>query len=58
VAAGDGVAGNRGVGVANVGMRIDVVDRGRDVKLLAHDCDCAVINYFAVINVEMRLPRL
>ena len=36
VAAGDRVAGERGVGVADVRMRIDVVDRGRDVKLLAH----------------------
>src|SRR5580658_3668402 len=34
----DRVAGNGGVGVANVRMRIDVVDRGRDVELLAHSC--------------------
>ena len=34
----DRVADNRGVGVPNVRMRIDVVDRGRDVKLLAHSC--------------------
>ncbi len=38
VAAGDGVAGDGGVGVSDVGMRVDVVDRGRDVELLGHDC--------------------
>jgi hypothetical protein len=38
MAAGDGVAGDGGVSVSNVRMRVDVVDRGRDVKLFGHSC--------------------
>src|SRR5271165_3571581 len=30
----DRIAGNRGVGVPNMRMRVNVVDRGRDVELL------------------------
>src|ERR1019366_5215110 len=45
----DRVAGNRGVGVSDVRTRIDVVDRGRDVKLFTHDFGCAAA------NVETRL---
>ncbi len=36
LAPGNGVAGNGGVGVPDVRTRVHVVDRGRDVKLLAH----------------------
>ena len=36
VAAGDRVAGKRGVSMADVRTRIDVVDRGRDVKVFVH----------------------
>ncbi len=35
LAAGDGVADDRRVGVADVRTRVDVVDRRRDVELLA-----------------------
>ena len=36
VAARDRVAGKGGIGVSDVGTRIDVVDRSRDVKLFGH----------------------
>src|SRR6266446_4192579 len=36
VAARDRVAGKGGVGVSDVGTRIDVIDRGRDIKRFAH----------------------
>ena len=37
VPAGNCVARNRGIGVPDVGMRIDVINRSRDVELLGHD---------------------